>query len=566
MKHRVFRSGFKLKISIVGIVMEGLLSAFNMLVLFEVLRLIFSGTVSFSDILKATGILALIFVIRLVLYAIAYTGSQIGGSDVSRNIRLAIGDKLRRIPLGQFTKNRTGFYINAATNEVADFEQILTHKLADITKYIVTALAIGIYTTTLHLPAGIAALLSTLMLLPAMLMSRHYIAKYGSMKNHAREENVSAITEYLNGGQTLRSYNLAGRKNISLTESMKAYSDISYSYEKAILPIGHGFHFFNHCCLGVAIYFGAGAWISGELESAALLLLIMLPLFLTKLNLTLFISLISYRNLLISKQKITKILDEEEEPSATDETIDRGSVLFDDVHFSYVEGETVLKGVSFEIPECSFTAIVGGSGSGKSTILNLISRYYVPQKGRVVLGGNDICTMPSEQVLKSVSMVDQDVFFFDDTVRNNIRYARASATDEEIEDACILANCDGFIRETENGYDTRIGENGNHLSGGERQRLSVARALIKNSHIILLDEATASLDIENELLVKQAIAQLMQEDKTIVMVAHTLSVIQDADQILLLDGGKVAECGTHEALLERGGKYAAMWKASQTLG
>lgn len=171
----------------------------------------------------------------------------------------------------------------------------------------------------------------------------------------------------------------------------------------------------------------------------------------------------------------------------------------------------------------------------------------------------------AERVLEQISMVDQDVFLFDDTIRENIRHARPEATDEEIEAACREANCDGFIRKMEKGYDTPTGENGNLLSGGERQRISIARAILKNSPILLLDEATASLDIENELAVKQAIANLLKEKKTVVMIAHTLSIVKNADQILVVSGGKIAEAGTHDELLAKGGKYAAMWNAEQKL-
>ena len=162
-------------------------------------------------------------------------------------------------------------------------------------------------------------------------------------------------------------------------------------------------------------------------------------------------------------------------------------------------------------------------------------------------------------------MMNQDVFLFDDTIRENIRHARPEATDEEIEAACREANCDGFIRKMEKEYDTPTGENGNLLSGGERQRISIARAILKNSPILLLDEATASLDIENELAVKQAIANLLKEKKTVVMIAHTLSIVKNADQILVVSGGKIAEAGTHDELLAKGGKYAAMWNAEQKL-
>lgn len=566
MKNKVFQMGGRLKVSIAAVVLEGLLSGCNFLILFQVLHLIFDGNVGFSHILQATGLLVLLFAFRLILYMTAYTGSQIGGSDVSRRVRIAIGDKLKRIPLGLFTKNRTGFYINAATSEVGDYEQILTHKLADITKYSILLGAIGIYTCTLYLPIGLLVLLSTLLVIPAMAMSIRQVRIHGTQKNRAREENVSAITEYLTGSQTLRSYALVGEKNEAVTRAMKDYSDISYRYEKAILPIGFAFVYCSYIVLALAVILAVRGWYLGILESAAVILLIMLPLFVGKVNLTLFIELTAYRNLLISREKISGIFGEREEPAkASSFAPENTEIAFENVDFSYVEEEPVLKQASFLIPQRSLTAIVGDSGAGKSTILNLISRYYTPRSGSITIGGIDITEQPSEQVLSYISLVDQNVFLFNDTVRNNIRYARPEASDEEIEQACRLANCDGFIREMEKGYDTEIGENGNRLSGGERQRLSVARAILKDSPIILLDEATASLDIENELLVKQAVANLLKADKTVVMIAHTLPIVKGADRILVLNQGQIAESGTHEELAAAGGKYASMWEASQAL-
>lgn len=229
--------GGKLKLSIVAIVLEGLLCGCNFLVLFKVLDLIFGTGVSFDDILHATGILSAIFFLRLVIYMTAYTGSQIGGSEVSQKIRIAIGDKLKNIPLSLFTKNRTGFYINAATSEVGDYEQILTHKLAEITKCSILLLSVGIYSCTLYLPVGLATLASSLLLIPSVALSIHQVHIHGTKKNLAREVNVSAITEYLAGSQTLRSYALVGKKNEAVTQAMKTIPTSATTTKEQSYPL-----------------------------------------------------------------------------------------------------------------------------------------------------------------------------------------------------------------------------------------------------------------------------------------------------------------------------------------
>lgn len=566
MKNSVFNMTKGLKISIAGVVLEGLLSACGFPALYAVLQMIFGNEVSFLSLLVITAIVAALFILRIILYSAAYTGSQIGGADVSRRIKISIGNKLRKIPLAAFTKNKRGFYINAATNEVSSYEQVLTHKVADIIKYIILLAVVDIFICFMYLPVGIVHFIASLLVIPTLIMVSTTVKNHGTQKNSSRNDNVSYITEYITGIQTLRSYGMGGKKNESLNEAMEKYSDISYHYEKAIQPIGQIYLGVNWLAFPLSILFSVAGWQSNVLTAPMLIMLIMMPMFVCKLNGTLMISLIAYKNLMLSEKTLAKIFDEDEDKSDETEFCPVNTEIeFDNVTFSYNNTNTVLCDMSFKIDEKKLTAIVGDSGSGKSTILNLIQKFYLPQKGQVKIGGLDIGRAKPEAVLSYISSVDQDVFLFNDTVKNNIRYARADATDEEIKSACRLANCEEFILKTENGYDTQIGENGNKLSGGERQRLSVARAILKDSPIVLLDEATASLDIENELLVKQAISNLLKADKTVIMIAHTLSIVKEADKVMVIDGGKIAECGTHDELLQNGKKYAAMWSASQKL-
>lgn len=562
MNNELFKPGKRLKLAVAGVVIEGIISGCNFMVLLKVLELIFGKNITFDDIKKVTLYLGIIFALRIILYSVSYTQSQIGGAVVSKRLRVALGDKLRRIPLGVFSKQRVGYYINAATSEVSDFEQILTHKLADITKYSVLLVVLSGYCAYLNIYIGIIMFMSLIILFPSIKLSIIQVKKYGTAKNLAREENVSAITEYLTGSQTLRSYGLAGEKNTALRKSMKYFSNISYMYERAVIPIGFVFMFLVYVGAAASIYIAVNSVIAGSLSIPQMIIVVMLSLFSCKVDATLYISLVAYRNLLISKNKISGIFKEEEEKEIlenyTPKTFD---ISFRDVCFGYEKGQEVLGGISFDIPENKITAIVGDSGSGKSTIFNLLSKYYEPEKGKIMIGGKDLSEANAEQVLSYISLVDQDVFLFNDTIRNNLLFASPGASDEEVLDACRRANC-SFIDQLPDGIDTVVGENGNKLSGGERQRISVARAILRKSSIVLLDEATSSLDIENELLVKKAVLNLLTLGKTVVMIAHTLPIIQSADKILVIKDGKVAESGTHEELIEMNGKYASMWKAS----
>ena len=547
-------------------VLEGLLSGSNYIVLYAVLKMLYDGSADIRSITRISVLVGVIFLIRLAIYSTGYTQSQIGGAEVSKNIRLGLGDKLRRVPLSSFTEKQEGQYINIMTADVNSYEQILTHKLASLVKNGVLSVIVLALICVLYFPAAILLLFSLLLLVPEMLLSFRIVEKYGKEKNSVTAEAVGQIVEYIDGIRTFRSYGMGGVKNRNTTDVLRKFSTVSYQYEAHGIPVNFAFNIVNWLTVPLIMWIGFIPWQSGKIPAITFLFLCMMPMVFARLIAAISVDLFSYRNLLLSKTNIQNVLAEKEEAkSQAVFSPKEHDISFHDVSFSYVQGEVVLKEMNFSIPDCKLTAIVGDSGSGKSTILNLIAKYYEPESGEIAIGGQSIRNVNAEDVLDSISMVDQDTFLFNDTVRENIRHAKPSATDEEIETACQKANCDPFIRKMEKGYDTPIGENGNLLSGGERQRLSIARAILKNSPILLLDEATASLDIENEFAVKQAIASLLQENKTVVMIAHTLSIIKNADQILVLSGGKVVESGTHEQLLSLGGKYTAMWNAEQCI-
>ena len=565
-EYEAWRKNRNFYIGVAGTVLEGLLSGSLFLLLYAVMQFLWAGRFDMNRALVLTGVIAGIFLLRILIYSYGYTKAQIGGAEVSKNIRLFMGDHLKRIPLSRFTQGQTGDYINTITSDVNNYEKILTHKIGDLAKSFALSIMLIVFVMTVYVPAGLILLAADLLLIPGLWLSFRMVRKYGQEKNDICAENVSSIVEYVSGIQTFRVYGVGGLKNKTVIDAMRAFCRISYVYEAKVLPVGAGLSILTWLACPLVIWAAYAPWAAGTLDTVSYLLICMLPLFCAKLANTIFVDLTSYKNLMISKNKILGVMEEPEESGSMEPfQTDTHEITFDHVDFAYVPGEPVLKQATFTVPDQKLTAIVGDSGSGKSTILNLIAKYYEPTGGTIAIGGRPTGRVAAERVLEQISMVDQDVFLFDDTIRDNIRHARPNAADGEIEAACRAANCDGFIRNMEKGYDTPTGENGNRLSGGERQRISVARAILKNSPILLLDEATASLDIENELAVKQAIANLLKEKKTVVMIAHTLSIVKNADQILVVADGKIAESGTHEELLAKDGKYAAMWNAEQKI-
>lgn len=547
-------------------VIEGLLSGCNFTVLYLIIKALVEQSLSEELLLRLSGMLVLIFIVRLVIYSIGYTEGHIAGAEVTKRIRIFLGDKIKKIPLSGFTKVKTGEYINAVTGAVNNYENILTHRLGDIIKNMSLMSMLILFIAIVYAPAGLILFLAALLLIPALWLSFMKVKKFGNEKNRILVQTVSDMVEYITGIQTFRAYGLGGTKNETVTASMKDFSNISYWYESKVIPTAVVFNIIVGFSIPAVIFIAGTDWMNKSLDAATFIMLIMLPIIVCKLWATLFTDFTSYKNLVISKRAIESVAHAEEESNQVTSFEPKShEICFKNVIFSYEKKEPVLNGVDFIAENGKLTAIVGDSGSGKSTILSLMSKYYEPEVGDIEIGGISIKDISAEKVLSQISMVEQDIFLFNDTIKNNIRYARPSASDNEIIEACKLANCHQFIEKMELGYDTNVGENGNQLSGGERQRISIARAILKDSHILLLDEATASLDIENELAVKNAIRNLLTNKKTVIMIAHSLSIVQNADKILVVSDGKVIEQGRHNELIKKQGKYSDMWCAEEKL-
>ncbi|HCW52296.1 MAG TPA: ABC transporter ATP-binding protein [Clostridium sp.] len=547
-------------------VIEGIMSGANFTILYEVLKDMISNNLSKDNLVKYSLILFGIFILRLLIYSTAYTGCHIAAAEMTENIRLFLGNKIKKIPLSKFTKSKTGQYINAVTSDVSNYENILSHRLGDIVKNTTLIVMLIIFMGIMYPTGGIIIFIVTAIMFFGLYLSTAMVKKYGNEKNVIVTDNVSNIVEYLTGIQTFRSYGLCGTKNQNVTNSMKDYSDISYKYEAKVIPIGAIQTVIGGLSIPIIILFGQNSLKIGNISIVTIIMESMIPIFACKLITAIFIDFTSYKNLIIPKKAIEKVVDEDEENESNIKFKPPNyTIEFNNVSFEYEKNEPVLKNINFTAENQKLTAIVGDSGAGKSTILNLISKYYDPVGGTIKIGG--ICTSDYEstQVLKKISLVDQDIFLFNDTIKNNIRYAKEDASDEEIIKACKEANCHEFIKKLENGYDTCIGENGNSLSGGERQRLSIARAILKDSPILLLDEATASLDIENEIAVKKAIVNLLKKKKTVIMIAHTLSIVQNADKIIVVSNGNIVEEGSHDMLISNKSKYYNMWNAEREL-
>ncbi len=518
--------------------------------------------------LKSFLCITLMVLARFVFdYLKARFHEKIGYELVARD-RLKIGEALKRVSLGYFQTNDTGAILNAITTGLATLENMGIRMVDGFVGGYLNFLCILLFLLIIIPECALIALGGVAVSFVFLLMISAHSSANTKVLNAENEKLTRAALEYTRGLPVVKSFGMEGA-------SVKDFTEACASAKRIALKIEWGFIPYN--CLHIFALKAASVWMIIAVLYAGLAgrLDLSMVLIVSFLSMSIFNSIepiadsahvLSVINNAFDKMEMFSdagLLDAE----GTDIQPESYDIEFRNVDFSYSnavsqENRKVLKNVSFTIPQGSTTAIVGPSGSGKTTICNLIARFYDVTGGSITLGGIDVRKYSLDSLLSNISMVFQNVYLFNDTIRANICFGRDNVTEEEMIDAAKKARCHEFIMELPEGYDTVIGEGGGTLSGGQKQRISIARAILKDSPVIILDESTASIDPENEHLIQGALSELSR-GKTVIIIAHRLATIEAADQILVVDDGSIVEKGKHKELVSMGGKYAGFVRIRQ---
>lgn len=477
------------------------------------------------------------------------------GYQLTARDRLAVGDALKRVSLGYFQQVSTGNILNSITTGLSTLEgmgiRMIDNFVGGYLNFLVIFLALLICSPLTSLIALAAAALSFAFL---MVIS-HYSHKNAPVEAQANQDMTGAIIEYARGLAVVKSFGKTGAAMNSVKQAIHDSKKIHLKIEWGYVP-GNALHLMALKCGSVGLAMASALMcLSGQMDFSMALLFLFF-------SFSIFASLEPISDSAHTLGVIEDAMNQLDalkgehfiDADGADIPLQHYDIQFEQVRFGYEAKRPILKDVSFRIPEKTSTAIVGPSGSGKTTICSLLARFYDPQSGSISVGGHRLQEFTCDSLLSNISMVFQSVYLFHDTIRANICFGKPDATEAEMIAAAKKACCHDFIQALPNGYDTIIGEGGGTLSGGEKQRISIARAILKNAPIIILDEATASIDPENEHLIQAAISELTR-GKTIITIAHRLATIQHADQILVVDDGRIAEAGTHAELMQKNGLY-----------
>ena len=468
--------------------------------------------------------------------------------------RLAIGDALKRVSLGYFQQVSTGNILSSITTGLSTLEnmgiRMIDNFVGGYLNFLVIFVCLAVCSPVTALIALAAALLSWCF----MLTISHYSRVNAPVEAQANRDMTGAVIEYARGLAVVKSFGKSGASMDAVTSAISDSKKIHLKIEWGYVP-GNALHLLALKCGSVGLALASALQcLRGGMSFSLMLMFVFF-------SFSIFASLEPLSDSAHTLGVIDDAMDQLDalrgesliDADGKDVKLSHYDITFDRVNFGY-DSRQVLKDVSFTIPEKTSTAIVGPSGSGKTTICSLLARFYDSQSGAITVGGHDLREFTCDSLLSNISMVFQNVYLFHDTIRANILFGKPDATEAEMIEAAKKARCHDFIMALPDGYDTVVGEGGGTLSGGEKQRISIARAILKNAPIIILDEATASIDPENEHLIQQAISALTR-GKTIITIAHRLATVQNADQILVVEDGRIAQRGTHAELVQQDSLY-----------
>ena len=499
--------------------------------------------------------------LRTVLYNGALSISHKATFNILKTIRQLLLAKLPKLPLGTVLDTSSGQFQQTIVDQVDSMETTLAHLFPEMTANIATPVLTILYLFVLDWRL---ALLSLAVFPIAFYFMMTVMGSYGKDYEgavNATNEMSSTLIEYINGIEVIKAFNQGSRSYARLADKVRYNAQYYFNWmKKSQLGMALAYAFFPAQMLTI-LPVGWLLWLHGSLTAETFLTVILLSLGMAAPIVAAFNFVDTLAMVGTTVGQVDAILSaEEQEHSTAPVSFANHDIALEHVSFGYHDDKEILHDISLNIPSGRMTALVGPSGSGKSTIAKLAAGFWDVKQGRITMGGCDLRSIPLSQLYEQVAYVSQDNYLFDDTVRENIRMGRLSATDAEVEAAAHAAGCDSFIADLEHGYDTRVGGGGAHLSGGERQRIAIARAMLKDAPVILLDEATAYMDPENEALIQNAVNELVK-NKTVIVIAHRLSTITGAANIVVVKDGCIAAQGTHQQLLETSPLYKEMWRA-----
>ncbi len=515
----------------------------------------------FSDCMRWLLVILAGYVVKAICSTASTAVSHHATYHTLLGVRKRMLSKLSKVPMGTILGTPSGQYKTTIVDRVEGMEPTLAHLLPEMTANLLVPLAVAVYIFVLDWRMGLASLVTTAIgLATASMSGKNYGVRWeGAVAVGRRMAN--AIVEYIGGIQVVKAFSQSAGSYKKYSGAVRENAGYFVDWMKENQRYMAVFQTVTPSVLVSALPVGLLLFRGGSLDAGTFLTVIVLSLGMTGP----FLAAMSFVDELAvvgtNVKEINGILEAEElRRPEKNAKLNGEEIQLTNVSFSYgKEEESVLKNVNLTIRPASVTALVGPSGSGKSTIAKLIAGFWDVTGGKITLGGVDLRDIPLDQLNSQIAYVAQDNYLFDRSVRENIRMGRIGATDAEVEAVAKAAGCDGFIRGLENGYDTICGGGGGHLSGGEKQRISIARAMLKDAPVVILDEATASMDPENEAVIQQAISALTK-GKTLIVIAHRLGTIMNADQIAVVEDGNIRAVGTQEELLKDCPLYQEMWK------